>query len=486
MLFDLLQSLVSTSPNKIAWIEAGGRQLTWKQLADQVSFWRGRLSELGVGPSDIVVTQLPNGLAAVAASIAIQSLNACESPVDKRFGQPFAEMACRTLDARILITEAGSNFLRSPDVLPKAHHATERREKERWPAIEGSALILWTSGTTAEPKAVVHHWKSIITNARGKLAAAPQTPDDRRLTVLPFSHAYARTCDMATWLLSGSVLAAGDGWRALERFAPVIKPTLMNAVPYLIDKIFEAVDGDKVAAEARLRFLGLDELRMLGCGGAALLPERFQQIQQLGIAPIQGYGLTETGPVICSASPADARAGVVGRAIEHTELRISEAGEIQCRGPGLMLGYWNDPQATSERFTDDGWFRTGDSGVIESDGMLRVSGRLDDVIVLSNGYKFWPLELERRLSAVDGVHHAILRGCGVDLEVIVDADQEIDDQWLLAKLQRAYLDHQPDITSHPRIVRLRRVSQRLSVEAGELTAKQTVRREVVLRKYFEG
>lgn len=479
MLSSLFNSHVSASPDTVAWIEPDGQHQTWKQLEYQVTIWRQRLKNLGIGPHDIVVTQLANGLTPVVASIAIQSLQASESPVDKRFGDAFARMACERLKARAFISETG------PVLLNTAGSIDYRTAiQNRWPPIQESALILWTSGTTAEPKAVVHDWNAIITNARGKLAAAPQTSNDRRLTVLPFSHAYARTCDMVTWLLSGCVLASGDGWRAIEKLGPIIKPTLINAVPYLIDKVFGSVNENESDTRIRLQQLGLDELRMLGCGGAALISERFKQIQRLGITPIQGYGLTETGPVICSASPADARPGVVGRVIEKTDIRISESGEIQCRGPGLMLGYWNDLEATSRRFTDDGWFRTGDSGVIESDGMLRISGRLDEVIVFSNGYKFWPLELERRLSMVQGVRHAIVRRYGVDLEVIVDALDTIDDADLLKNLQDAQRDNQLDCYE-PKIVRIRRLPQSLSVEAGELTAKQTVRRDVVLRKYSE-
>jgi long-chain acyl-CoA synthetase len=316
--------------------------------------------------------------------------------------------------------------------------------------------------------------EGLIRNAIGKLIAVPQSPDDIRLTVLPLSHAYARTCDLTTWLISGSTLAAGDGFAAIKTLGPIVRPTLMNAVPYLIDKILSSPSS-----------LGLDRLRALGCGGAALTLEQFRQLTESGITPIQGYGLTETSPVICSASISDARPGVVGRPIVDTTIRIGAGEEIQCRGPGIMLGYFDDEVASKTRWSKDSWFRTGDRGEIEADGMLKILGRLDDVIVLSTGRKFWPLELEHRLHQVRGVRHVIVRAFGTGLEALVDAEEGVELSELLPQFVSLQTgsDSQPsaDNNDDPRILRVTAMEKSLTVESGGLTVKGTVRRSVICR-----
>lgn len=474
MFSGLLLEVVKKHQGSTAWIDERGR-LSWQDIADRARQTAAELSEAGVSSADIVVTQLSNGLPAVINSLAINSLGASESPVDMRLGQEFALHAAEKLNSRYVIRESGIQQLEL--------HPENRQNC--WPRVDEATLILWTSGTTSEPKAVVITWSGVLENAKGKLSAAAQTNDDRRLTVLPLSHAYARTCDFATWLITGGILSAGNGWDGIERLGPIVRPTLMNAVPYLIDKVLGPelchVDGglsEAARVQERLEQLGLDGLRILGCGGAALSESRFEQIKRLGIAPIQGYGLTETSPVICSASPEDARTGVVGRPIPGTEVRISDDGEIQCRGPGVMRGYWGDRAATAKRITEDGWFRTGDCGRFESDGMLKVSGRQDEAVVLSTGYKFWPLELEQRLSGIAGVRHVILRGNGTGLEAIIDAVEGISDEVLWQGLRKC----QTEFPREPRIISLRRLSVPLSVETGELTVKNTVRRQVVLSR----
>lgn len=465
MLSRLLNRLVRNLPHATAWMD-DQVSLSWQEIGNRVRACNEQLCKAGLLAGDIVVTQLPNGLDAVIYSLAINSVGASESPIDVRLGEAFAGRAEVQLGSRFAINQVG--IRRSLQASSSSGRAAADR---------GIAhLILWTSGTTSEPKAVVLKWSGVLANARGKLHAAPQTNLDRRLTSLPLAHAYARTCDFVTWLVTGGVLSAGVGWNAIERLGPVIRPTLINAVPYLIDKLLGPVADEIQLVRRRLAVYGMDELRMLGCGGAALSPARFDQIQRLGITPIQGYGLTETSPVICSASPSDARAGVVGRPILRTKIRIGEGGEIQCRCPGVMRGYFGDQAATERRFTDDGWFRTGDGGRLEDDGMLKLSGRLDEVIVLKTGYKFWPLELERRLSAIDGVRHAIVRACGAGLEAIVDVDREIDEEVLWRRL----LEVQKGFPDEPRIEKLCRLSGPLTVEAGQLTVKNTVRRGVIL------
>lgn len=313
------------------------RWITWAEVASAVAHAAEQLCERGVEPGERVLTQLGNGWTAVVTTLAIEYLGAVESPVDLRASASEVQRRARILETEILLCRdewhlaADTTVGRGTSFDSDAFLKVSRRRS-------ASALwILWTSGTTREPLGVVLSYQGIVANALGKLEKVPQGFSDRRLTVLPLAHAYSRTCDFVTWLLSGCVLTAGQGWGAIEAMAPDYLPTMINAVPVLIDRILGSHDerneherGEVAlgAQRRRLHSLGLSELRVLGCGGAALSPERFENLCALGILPIQGHGLTEAGPVICSASTHDYRAGFVGGPVAETQLRIAGNGDL--------------------------------------------------------------------------------------------------------------------------------------------------------------
>ncbi len=333
--------------------------------------------------------------------------------------------------------------------------------------IDAPSLILWTSGTTGEPRGVTLSQRNLTGNAAAKLNAVPQQPDDIRLCVLPVSHAYARTCDLGTWLLSGCTLAITLGYAGLRRLAPLIRPTLINTVPSLADRMLQEDSAS----------LGIDRLRLLGCGGAATSESSFRRWKARGVTVIQGYGLTETSPVICSATPGNASPGLVGKLVDGWESKIRE-GQLFVRGPHTMLGYWNEQDATNDKIDDQGWLATGD--LVEQDAgtqQLRILGRIDDVIVLDNGRKIVPSAIETRVERMEPVRHALLvnrRG----LQLWFDTDEDMDDQAINEQI-RQILDASSDYhgcTVHRFIPSL--------CPAGELTAKGTIRRAQVLENRF--
>ncbi|MGB7325449.1 MAG: AMP-binding protein [Rubripirellula sp.] len=326
-----------------------------------------------------------------------------------------------------------------------------------------AALILQTSGTTSTPKGVVLTHTNLLGNAAAKLTAVPQSTDDVRLTVLPLSHAYARTSDFGTWLVSGCTLAVTLGFDGLCDFAPVVRPTLMNVVPSIAYRLLDS--GTDLTA------MGLGRLRLLGCGGAPISAVTFEQFKRMGITVIQGYGLTETGPVICSATPENAAAGLVGDFVDGWQHEIRD-GELFVRGPHVMHGYWNDEPATRAKVDSDGWLRTGD--LVDRDdetGQLRILGRVDDVLVMDNGRKISPSSIQRDLEQLAGVHHAMLvwRGrleCWIDGELAEDAIRKV-------------LSQNP----HCRHATLHRFDPPLSIERAELTAKGTIRRNAIMARW---
>lgn len=329
---------------------------------------------------------------------------------------------------------------------------------------EAASLILWTSGTTSKPLPVLLSAEGQFANAAAKLKAAPQTQSDLRLTVLPLSHAYARTCDFGTWLLSGCTLAVCLGYQSMLRRLEQLEPHLINTVPAMASRML------------RERPKNLDHLRLLGCGGAPLDQSAFREWQSWGVTVIQGYGLTETGPVISSATPSNAAPGLVGKPVDGWETAIKN-GQLLVRGPHTMLGYLGQPEATQARMSADGWLATGD--LVERDSttqQFRVLGRMDDVIVLASGRKLHPAGIEREAEQIDGIQNALLYyqknlqlwlnlENGIQLESVKDEVLQI-------------------LSMQPTTIRceLKTFRPNLSTATGELTAKGTIRRGHVIQQ----
>ncbi|MFG0261999.1 MAG: AMP-binding protein, partial [Novipirellula sp. JB048] len=221
-------------------------------------------------------------------------------------------------------------------------------------------------------------------------------------------------------------------------------------------------------------------LKLLGCGGAGLTHETFARWRQRGVTVIQGYGCTETGPVICSATPHDARPGWVGRPVEGWETEIRQGG-LFVRGEHLMLGYWNDPAATEQRIDRDGWFETGDLVEVDPESrQFRILGRSDDVIVLANGHKIFPASIEQRVNQVPGVQHSMLLDRDGVLQLWLDPDPEADQGEIEVGVRRALANdarwQQP--------ARFRFFRPALNRQQGELTAKGTLCRRRILANRF--
>ena len=329
------------------------------------------------------------------------------------------------------------------------------------------SLVLWTSGTTDRPRGVVLSQHNLTSNAQAKWAAVPQSWDDRRLTLLPLAHAYARTSDMGTWLLSGCELQLSLGRRGLTE-ASSFRPTLINAVPQLIEEISaRRLEGD----------VGLAELRWLGCGGAALSSELFDDLSSQPIEVIQGYGLTEASPVICSSSPGQTLPEHVGPPVASWQTRIS-GGRLFVRGPGVMLGYLDDPDATARKIDSDGWLDTGDLVQRADDGQLKILGRADDVLVLPNGFKVHPSQIEREAIRGGQLRHAVLLLNGDRLFLAIEPLPEASKSSLVSEVQSQIAPLLPPGTRFE----VHWLKRPLSVSKGELTAKQTPRRHVVAKR----
>ncbi len=288
-----------------------------------------------------------------------------------------------------------------------------RAELERRAAgPEDLATIMYTSGTTGNPKGVMLTHANLMRNVEGVLALEPTQPDDLPLNWLPFSHIYARTCDHYKCLMGGTTIALAESADTVLLNIQETQPTGLNSVPRLYEKLLAAVGGpDPKETGRRLRGAFGTRLRRLSSGGAPLPLPVAEAYAAAGFPVLQGYGLTESSPVISFNSPTHNRLGTVGRPLPNVEVQIAADGEILTRGPHVMKGYWKNPQATAEAIRD-GWLYTGDLGKLDEDGYLSVTGRKKEVLVLSNGKKVSPTQVEGLLLADPLFDQVVVHGEG--------------------------------------------------------------------------
>jgi len=448
---------------------------TWRDLAIAVDVTCHRIEQADFVAGDRLVHSLGNSAEAVLVALASMAVGTIEVPLEPISAERAEQFSIDLVSGRLLSASTGDEIATwatnarsaSQSLAAKGSTAVARLlARYAAQAADAPSLILFTSGSSGRCKAVTLSRRNLCCNANAKLLAVPQRPDDVRLTVLPIYHGYARTCDLATWLISGSTLVITAGWDGWLRLAPIVRPTLVNTVPSLALRLLDM----PTIATATTR------LRLVGCGGAALAAEAFEQFTGRGMTLIQGYGMTEASPVICSARPDDARPGWVGCPVEGWQTAVDSDGRLSVRGPAMMLGYWNDPTETSRRIVA-GWLDTGDIVEVDhSSGQFRILGRADDRIVLANGRKLYPAPLEQRVVRVSGVRHAIVVGADRHVELWLDVEPHLRAAGDWAQRVASTLDDLPKWQT-PRSVCI--IPESLQEVPGAFTLKMTPVRNVV-------
>lgn len=308
---------------------------------------------------------------------------------------------------------------------------------------EKMSIMLFTSGTTSKSKAVALSHKNLCTNLQDIASMFDIAPGDVMLSFLPLHHTFESTVGFLYPLYVGAAIAYCEGVKHLAENIKEYQITAMISVPILYESMYKKVmrgiakkgklekvkKGMKISnflmkfhIDVRRKiFKEIHDLlggkvRLFINGAAALDPEVEKGFNSLGINMAQGYGLTETSPVLAAGNglPKYSRNGSVGKAFPSVEVKIFEPdengiGEVIARGDSIMLGYYNNEEATKEAIVD-GWFHTGDLGYFDKDGYLYISGRKKSVIVLKNGKNIYPEELEGLIGRIDGVKESFVYG----------------------------------------------------------------------------
>jgi long-chain acyl-CoA synthetase len=387
--------------------------------------------------------------------------------------------------------------------LPRLAEELARREAALSP--DDLATIMYTSGTTGNPKGVMLSHGNLLSNALASQEASPREPDAVLLCWLPFSHIYARTVDHYLSILAGVPLCLAESVETVVQNLEDVQPTQMSCVPRFYEKVLTAVaSADPEETRRRLRDIFGPRMDWLGSGGAPLPRPIAEAYQAAGLLVLQGYGLTESSPVISFNAKTHHKLGTVGRPIPGVEVKIAPDGEVLTRGPHVMRGYWNNPEATAAAI-QDGWLHTGDLGQLDAEGFLSITGRKKELLVLSNGKKVVPTYLEGLLLGDECIDQVAVYGEGRNfLAALVVPHWEnlrraLQEEGVATDpaVERALAEHPAvrallrrridtalaDVSSWEQVKKFVVLTQPFTVAGDELTVSLKLRRNVVFAKY---
>ncbi|MEL7059607.1 MAG: long-chain fatty acid--CoA ligase [Acidobacteriota bacterium] len=416
--------------------------------------------------------------------------------------------------------------------------------------------FIYTSGTTGKPKGVLLSHNNICSNINGVSELFPIDHSDISVSFLPWAHSFGQTCELHCMLARGAAIAIAESVEKLVDNFGEVRPTLMYAVPRIFNRIYDGVhkkmtaeggvkkmlferalaciakrkrleaEGrssalvnmqhgfyDKVVlSKVRDRFGG--RLRFALSGGAALSPEVAEFIDGIGILICEGYGLTETSPIVTANHPGARKIGSVGQPIQDVEVLIDksvaeddeapEDGEIVVHGPNVMLGYHNLPKETAEVINAEGGFHTGDLGRLDADGFLYITGRIKEQYKLENGKYVVPAPLEDGLQLSPFIAQAFVTGFNKPFNVaLVVPDRLALEGWARDHGVRGEYE---EILDHPKVQeklkdeiaacsrsfkgyekpkRFKAIAEEFSVENGLLTPKLSLKRRVAMDRYAD-
>jgi long-chain acyl-CoA synthetase len=405
------------------------------------------------------------------------------------------------------------------------------------------ASIVYTSGTTGRPKGVMLSHHNMLSIAHSALTMIDVYQEDLFLSFLPLSHTLERTAGYYLPVMSGSAVAYARSILQLADDLQHIRPTVMIAVPRIFERVFARIQGqldkqsgfkralfnlttrvgwhrferqqrraswhprlllwpllNKLVAQKVTAKLG-GRLRLAVSGGAALSKPVARIFIGLGVPILQGYGLTETSPVISVNVPDDNEPGSVGVPLNGVEVRIGAHDELLVKTPGMMQGYWNNHAATKEIIDADGWLHTGDQARIEN-GHIYITGRIKDILVMSNGEKVPPMDMELAISLVPAIEQVLVIGEGeswlaaiavlnVDdwrelakrFSLDADAAESLRDGKLHAALLKGIKGCLKDFPGYAKIRRLILTLEPWTVDNGLLTPTLKVKRAQVLKMF---
>ena len=458
--------------------------ITYEELDHATDRLAASLSRLGVRAGDTVAIIAYHGPQWVITDLAVLKLGGIVVPIYHTLAPSMIRYILDDAGCRIVFVEneelrAAVETIKEDATALENIVLFEKKESEscQWPSLDDlieeeqkrgepilqypqlspddTATIVYTSGTTGEPKGVVLTHGNIVSNALAVRRRFNVGPDDAFLSFLPLCHMLEKTCGYYAMLFSGVAIAYAGALTTIVEDVQVIRPTLLIIVPRLLEKIYESIEHrvlesslvrrklvidsvrclnrrvnleyreepvplalqilcsfyDRAVAEKFRRIAG-GRLRLLVSGGAALDRNLAKTMLVFGFNVCEGYGLTEASPVVATATLDENRLGTVGKPLEGVEVMIGEEDEILVRGPNIMKGYYKRQDETAKVIDADGWFHTGDKGKFDERGNLMITGRIKEIIVTSYGKNIAPVPIESAIAKSRYIDQVLLCGDG--------------------------------------------------------------------------
>ncbi len=533
--------------------------ITYKELSKKVLTFSKALSDIGVGKGDKVAILSENRPEWVISDLSIMELGAISVPLHTTFNPRDICSILKHCQAKVLIVSnsdllnkalLGQKYLKDLKKIIFIENLTSVQKEIlsnkvlSWKAMlaqnknnefekifldpDDCCSIIYTSGTTGKPKGVVLTHRNFLSNVEAVNEIIPVNSSDIFLSFLPLSHVLERMAGYYMPLCHGATIAYAEGIKQLSVNLKEVRPTIMISVPRVFEKFHDAV-WDKVNSSSNfqkrifkwalrqqkntLRYKLADflafkkirnkmggKLRLTISGGASLNENIGKFFSKIGVLILEGYGLTETSPVISANQEDDFKFGTVGKVVPGVKVKITEAKEILVKGPNVFQGYFKNKEATKSNFDKEGWFHTGDLGFIDRQGFLTVIGRAKEMIVTSGGKNVWPERVENLLNNDRFISQAIIIGNNRKFisALIVPDWQEIEiylkennlplqehDKLIKSPVLLDIFQKRIDEKINPKLSEFERVKkfillpQEFSQEQEELTATLKLRRHII-------
>lgn len=579
---EMLALQVEKRPDAVGWkswdpVKKSWRDWTFRQGYDEVQRWRHAFAGLGLTRGTRVAMLLPNCIeavlfdqAALANALTPVPLHAIDTPkssayilndsgaevlvTNKKLKWRLVREAAELSNLKLVVI-TDDDFADDPDAdIPMLSLETWLAKTPDAPLPPGPrstdlAALVYTSGTTGNPKGVMLTHRNVLSNLRGVLQSLQPYADETLLSFLPLSHTFERTASYYLAVGTGLTLAFNRSIATLADDLKSIRPTILMSVPRVYDMIYGKLRDGLAKKPAYVRYLfnwavevgwrrfcrenGLpiepsgrawldplvagfldkkigkqlrsvfgDRIHLYISGGAALNPAVAKVFLGLGVPIFQGYGMTETSPIIAVNKVGQNHPSTVGPKLDNIEVKLGDGGELLVRGPSVMQGYWHREEATRAILSDDGWLSTGDVAEIYQDGCIRITGRIKEIIVTSTGEKVPPADLEAAVETDPLFAQTLAVGddriC-IALVAVVNPDEwqrlcaelKLDpedpksldsreaQQAALKRIKKAAADF-PNY-GVPRLVKL--VREPWTIENGMLTPTLKLKRSIITRRY---
>ena len=534
--------------------------ISYRELGHKIKVFGAALQKLGAQKGDKIAILSENRPEWAISDLAIMSVGAVTVPLHATFSARAVVTVLNHSRAKILIVSninflnkvlLGQKYLKHLEKIIVIEKLTSvQRETLSGKVLSFKALmvlhqpdnfeeifldpdevctIIYTSGTTGKPKGVILTHRNFLSNVEAVNEVVPVKENDVFLSFLPLSHVLERMAGYYMPLCYGATIAYAESLKQLPQNLREVRPTILISVPRIFEKFHDAV-WDKINASrpanrkifkwalkqrGNLKCKLADylvfkkiknqmggRLRLAISGGASLNENVARFFYKIGIKILEGYGLTETSPVISVNREGDLKFGTVGKTVPGVKVKIADNKEILVKGPNVTQGYFDNKKATKSAFSKDGWFCTGDRGFLDKQGFLTIIGRAKEMLVTSGGKNVWPEPIENLLNNDKFISQSMVLGnCQKFISALIVPDwQEIEiymkannlsmeehekltkNQKILEVFQKR-LDEKinPNLNDYEKIKKFRLVPQEFSQENDELTPTLKLRRHIILQ-----